>query len=233
MFWRYGSFTHEDGEVLVSAFTARRIFTPRRTLDRIIKTAVIEGEILRSGQDNIEARRDAIDAAYASQVSYAALLRDNGSGGQGSQTYEMHNPRLLDFVWLQEEHKAHFATALPFRAVIESEELSNDAGLISFSETITKIGNAGARVVWPELDNGPAIPQIVSRHTNVTVLQSGEAAAYGSYWPANSPIDDNIDNPSETVSRTVNNSDIRPVFITRWQYQFTFNANVFPHFRPR
>jgi hypothetical protein len=226
MFWIFGSLHHENGEVLVTAFTARRLFTPRGQLDRIVKTAVIEGEILRSGQANIEARRDAIDAAYATDQPLAELRQDDGSGGEGPPTYQMQNPRVLDFVWLQEEHKAHFATALPFRAVIQSEEIYG-GGLLSFSETLTKTGNAGQRVVWPELDNGPAIPQIVSGHTNVTIVQSGEAVGIDGWPLATGPLYPafNLDNPSDTLSRTVTNSDLRPVYTTRWQYQFTFNAN--------
>lgn len=231
MFWKYGNYTHPNNEVLVTAFTARRLYTPRRLLDRIIKTAVIEGEIIAEGQTAIEARRLEVDTAYASAATGAFLLKDTADGGQA--TYSMANPRLLDFVWLQEEHKAHFATGLPFRAVIESEEINLDSGLLSFSETITKIGNGAERRVWPELDNGESIPQIVSTKTNVTILQSGEAFALGG-WPVNvgDPIygTPQLDNPSQTVSHTLEDSDIRPVYAKRWNYVFTFNTNETPPF---
>src|SRR5688572_1020849 len=198
MFWRQGIYTHPNNEILVTAFTVRRLYTPRRLLDRIVKTAVLEGEVIAEGQTAIEARRDEIDAVYSNEVTYAALLKDTADGGQA--TYEMHFPRVVDFVWLQEEHKAHFATALPFRAVIESEELYDATGLISFSETITKIGDGGERRVWPELDNGPSISQVVSSHTNVTLLQEGEAIAFDAYPLPSSPIISQVatlDRPSQ------------------------------------
>lgn len=235
MFWKYGDLTHENGEVLVTAFTMRRLYSPRGILDRVVKTAVIEGEIIASGQTAIEARRTIIDNAYRSEVTSAMLLKDTADGGQ--PTYQMSFPRVLDFVWLQEEHKAHFATGLPFRAVLESEELAT-GGLIAFSETLTKIGNAGPRTVWPELDNGPSIPQIVSNHTNVTIIQSGEIIGLVDFLtippsPHLYPLL-NLDNPSSTFSHTLTNSDIRPVYTTRWNYVFTFNSNealLFPTLR--
>jgi hypothetical protein len=132
--------------------------------------------------------------------------------------------RVLEVAWLQEEAKAHFATALPFRITIESDELA-EGGMVSFTESYTRIGNAGPRTVWPELQNGPSIPQVTASHTNVTIIQSGEAISFGG-WPTGNPPGlptAFLDNPTETTARFISYADIRPLYTTRWNYVYTFN----------
>jgi hypothetical protein len=221
MRWKYRNHVHANGETLVTYFGARRLYTARGFPDRIIKRALVEGEVLATTQAAIESARDTIEAAYAQDGGDAALLTDTGA-----ETYQMRNCRILELAWLQEEAKAHFATALPFRITIESEELASDGGMLSFSESFTRIGNGGPRVVWPELQNGPAIPQTTAANTNVTLIQSGEAVALGGWPLENVPVFPAfLDNPTDTTSRTINFADLRPVYTVRWNYVFTFNRN--------
>jgi hypothetical protein len=225
MRFRYGSYTFENAECLITSNSGQRLYGPRGRATGLLRTWIIEGEILRSTQATIETRRREIENALAIEGNSATLLADDGS-----VTYQLNSPkgvRVAQLAWLQEENKAHFATALPFRIILQGEEIITDNDtLLFYRETLTRIGNGGPRVVRPELQNGSSIPQVTASNTNVTIIQEGEAVGSYAYPFFNPPLfPDNLLNPDEATSRTSPRWDGLALvdWTVRWNYIMQFS----------
>jgi hypothetical protein len=221
-----GSYLFENAECLITYNGGQRLYSPRGRATGLLRTWIIEGEILRTTQATIETRRREIENALAIEGNSARLLADDGS-----TTYQLDSQkgvRVLELAWLQEENSAHFATALPFRIRLQGEEVISDGDpLVFYTEEITRIGNGGPRVVWPELQNGPSIPQTTASHTNVTIIQRGEAVGSFAYPFFNPPLfPDNLQNPDEATSRVAPTWDGLALVnhTVRWNYIFVFNS---------
>lgn len=227
MRFEYGPYRHPESECLVTYFGSRRVYNPRGRAQRMLQQMVVEGTIVAAGQAAIESRRREIEQAYALEGQRATLYSD-----AGSPTYQLDSPlgvRVLDLTWLQEDGKAHYATGLPFRITLEAENTIDDGDtLVSYVETVTRVGTGGPRVLWPELDNGPAIPQIVASNPNVVIVQEGEAVGSLAYPAFSLPLflPPNLDEAGMIQSRSTPRVDGLGLtdWPIRWQYTFTFNS---------
>lgn len=234
MILRYAGYSFQDAECLPVFYGRARTYNARGRAQFIVKRLTIEGEIIAATQALIDARVREIENALAVEGGTAVLLLDSGA----ESAYKLDGGSSVSGVKIidgpnfpQEEAKAHYATGQPFNMTFEAEYLISDFDpLVSFSESITKIGNAGPRVVWPELDNGQSIPQIVSTHTNVTIIQAGSAVGVSGYPFAYAPppiFPQNLDNPDETT--TVESPQLTGLgfqnFTLNWVYRMTLNAN--------
>lgn len=199
MIVRYGSFDFADNEALVSFFGQARSYNDRGRTQQLRKRMTIEGEIIGASTAAIDARVAQIKDAFAVEGGTAVLLTSAGVETQfklDSSAYS--GVRIVEGPsFFVQEGKAHYTTGLPFHITLEGDYLVNDGdGLISYSETITHVGDGGPRRVLVELDNGPAQEQIVSTNTNVTIVQSGEAVGMASYPDINAPtFPEAIDRP--------------------------------------
>lgn len=182
MVFKYGTFSFADGECLVTFFGRQQRVNSRGIPQTNVYTMVVEGEIIASGQAAIDARARLITTALSLDGGSAVLLTD---GGNETVYYlgaaNAHYVRVSNMSFLQQDGKAHYATGLPFTFTIEAEYGALSDGLVSYEERVTIIGTGGPRRVWPELDNGPAIEQVTSTHSNVTVIQSGAAVGSLAY----------------------------------------------------
>lgn len=229
MRFRYGNYTFENAECLITYNGGQRIYGPRGRATSMLRTWTIEGEIIRSTTAQIESRRREIESNLSIEGGSAALLADDNS-----PTYELNSAkgvRILELAWLQEEHKAHFATSLPFRIRLQGEEIISDGDtLLHYTETITRIGNGGPREVFVELQNGPPQRQITSVQTPITIIQRGEAV--GEYFANGYPLFNNpifplnLQNPDEATERIAPRWDglIQVEPAVRWNYIFLFNT---------
>jgi hypothetical protein len=122
---KYGNFIFDEAECLVTYNGGQRVYGPRGLATSFVRTWIIEGEIVAATQADIETRRQTIEGALAIEVSEAALLFDNST----VPTYVLtahKGVRLLELAWLQEEARAHFATALPFRIRLSGESFISE-----------------------------------------------------------------------------------------------------------
>lgn len=228
MRFQYGSFRFEDAECLITFNGGQRRYTPRGMADRIVRTWTVEGEILAANSAAIETRRRLIEANLAVEGRRAVLLQDDGA-----EAYVLDSPlgvRIRQLAWFQEEAKAHFATALPFRIVLEGEEILSDGdSLVAYSERITRLGNGGPRTVVVELQNGPPVKQITAQQTAVTLIQQGEAVGSFAYPYANPPIyPSELSNPDEAVTKIAPQRDGLGFtnHAIQWNYIMTFTSAV-------
>jgi hypothetical protein len=227
MIFSYNGYQHPNNECMVTHISRRARYTPRGIPINWIVTMTVEGELIASGQTAIDARIREILNAYALDGGTAVLLRDDGSetiykiDGSVALTNKVIGPTFP-----AQDFRAHFATGQPFSIAFVAEIPVNHA-VWSYNETITVIGTGGPRVVWPELDNGLAIPQIVSSNTNVIATQSGYAVGVNAMPEYNLPIyPNNIDLPhGYHVTWEAPNYDENGNKFVRvgWDYHFTSN----------
>lgn len=129
-----------------------------------------------------------------------------------------------------QDGKAHYTTGLPFTVVLEADYQDSNDTLVSYSETITKIGQGGPRRLVIELDNGVAQEQIVSSHTPVVLIQSGEAIGYQAYPFFNAPVYPNyVDLPdgyqvAYAAPRLEGNTYVE--YGVRWNYRMTIPTDA-------
>jgi hypothetical protein len=224
-----------DAECLITYNGGQRVYGPRGIATSFVQTWIIEGEIVAANQAAVEVRRKQIDVIFSSEGGLgdtARLLADDGtptyilSGNKGGI-------KVLEFAWLQEEAKAHFATGLPFRVRLAGESfISDNDNLLAYEETVTRIGNGGPREVYVELQNGPPVRQITATHTPITIIQRGSAVSErwvtnDDYQAFNTPLfPDNLINPEEATERIAPSLDglsyVHPT--VRWNYIFVFNT---------
>jgi hypothetical protein len=232
MRFRYGNFTFEEAECLITYNGGQRVYGPRGLATSFVRTWIIEGEIIAATQSDIETRRQTIESNLAIEVSSAALLFDNSTVPTYVLTADK-GVKLLELAWLQEEARAHFATALPFRIRLSGESFISDGdNLLHYEETVTRIGNGGPREVYVELQNGPPVRQTTATHTVVTIIQRGTAVGerfnsnldYPDFNVPLSPL--NLINPDEATERIAPSLDglsrVNPT--VRWNYIFQFNT---------
>lgn len=221
---KYGGNTLEDSECLITYNGAQRVYNARGKAWRMQRVWHIEGEIVASGQAAIESRRQIIEGYFQAEGGTAQLLNDSGQ-----PTYVLTGEfgvKVLELAWLQEEARAHFATALPFRIRLFAESIISDGDtLLAYEETVTRIGNGGPREVWVEIQNGPPVRQITAAQTSITIIQRGTAVGeYG--WPLlNEPLfPENLQNPEEATERIAPQRDglLNVAYTVRWNYIFKF-----------
>jgi hypothetical protein len=238
---KYGNFVFDDAECLITYNGAQRVYGPRGIATGLLRTWVVEGEIVASGQTAIETRRTNIETALSSEGGRASLLDNDGFETYVMDSADGKGVKVLELAWLQEEAKAHFATALPFRIRLQQEEfLSDQDPLLFYNESVSRIGNGGPREVFIELQNGPPVRQITATHTPITIIQRGERVyeffQNATYPPFNAPIfPQNLLNPEEATEYVSPEQDgtilVRPT--ARWNYVMVFNtvqALPFPNF---
>lgn len=152
------------------------------------RTMVVDGEIIADGTSAIASKvltiksalaLDGGDAVLHSSVGTIALLNGGSIGG----VRVVERPSFT-----AQDGRAHWATGLPFRIVFEADYPYLTDGLVSYTESITKVGNGGSRRVVLELDNGAPVEQTVSSNTPIQVIQTGVAVGFLAYPTFNDPI---------------------------------------------
>jgi hypothetical protein len=176
---------------MVTFFGQSKLYNPRGRAQILRKRMVVEGEIIAT-TTAIDTRMQEIIAIFSADGGSASFVRSNGavtaynlpSTGSISGVRVVQPPSFI-----QQEGKAHMTTGLPFTVVLEADyPILDGFSLVSYSESITRIGQGGPRRVTVELDSGAPLEQIVSNQTPITIIQQGEAVGELIYPTENPPI---------------------------------------------
>lgn len=180
-----------DHEAMVTYFGGQVVFNGRGRPQLFRRQMVIEGEIVAASASAINSRVRTIENIFGLNGGICALLQSDGTetdfviGDGALGGCRVVQPPSFSL----QDGKAHFTTGLPFSIVLEADYTISDGDtLVSYEETITKIGQGGPRRVTIELDNGPPVEQVVSQYTPIVVVQSGQAVGWGGYPTINDPI---------------------------------------------
>ena len=81
MFFKYGSFTHDENRVDLSSFQRRTIFNGRGIAQFEEITMRVSGVVLAATQAALTTKIEALEAAYDADGKDAGLFQDDGAGG--------------------------------------------------------------------------------------------------------------------------------------------------------
>lgn len=228
-------YSHPDNECLVTFFGAQRIYNPRGQAAILRRTMRVEGEIIAATTAAIDARVAEIRAAYAVEGGSVVLYTSAGAATQFQlpSAGSINGVRIVEGpTFFTQDAKAHYATGLPFAITFEADYLQpQTSGVQFYSETIVQIGDGGARRIVIEVDNGSPVEQVVSTHTPVVIIQSGEAMGYLSYITPNTPLySQYLDQPDGyqliKESPQLLGGSIALNYVSRWNYRMTIPTSV-------
>jgi hypothetical protein len=180
VFAKYGSYTHDDNEVLVTSFTQRTQFA--RGLPQLVKKTLAYEVVLipaSASQASIRSAIQALEAAYSRQGQDAGLYHDDGSASphvldSGSS---IGGVRVLSLDYPQGDG-GEYATARTATITLEADYPVSGDVLLSFSESLRFVGTCGPRKVWAQVLNGAPQRQTVNQRTTQTITQSGSAVGW-------------------------------------------------------
>jgi hypothetical protein len=234
MYFRYGNYTHQNGEVTIS-ITQEVQRDKDGNAEKLIKRLIGRGTILGDTPAEITTKLIALETAYNLDYQDAVLYLSDGTTStvhtlinattlNGVKSSRIRYPNFDPTQYVNRrdyefELYAEFVT-FDFPSAPNSE--------FNFQETVTQIGTGGPRYVIREPRNGPPIRQIVSQQTPVVIQQVGSASAriVGSpiYPFPNPPLyPDHLRNPEKSVTTSL---DGRSRAQTNWSYTFDVPSAV-------
>lgn len=233
MIFKYGgsSFESETAECLPEHFSQRRVYNQRGRAQTLVKTLVVRFDVVKTSQATIHARLQQLESAFALEGGEAKFVLDDGANSIYHLPVGSRGVRIVDNTLWTEDGKAHYVTGHPARITFQAEYTVDDADpLTHFDQTITRIGNGGPRRVQLDLDIGEPAEQIVSTHSSVFFIQTGECVGHLTYqWVFLPPpiFPAYLENPEESVSVSTPRWDgLRQVdYPFRWQYRMTLPFN--------
>ncbi len=174
---------------------------------------------IKAGQILNALALDGGDAVLHQTAGVIALLNTGSIGGV----------RVVERpAFLAQDGKGHWATGVPFRITFECDYPKFTDGLVSYSESITKVGDGGPRRVMLELDNGIPVTQTVSSNTPIQIIQSGTAVGFLAYPTVNDPIFPNAILAPEDRAVTPDTPRLaRDTYVDwpiRWTYRMTLDS---------
>lgn len=183
MYFKYGSYTHDTGEILLASYTKQRMKSERNRLVFTRHTMELQGEVCLTGQAAIKTRLEAIEAAYSVDGNDAVLYHDDGtqSAHRMISDQSLNGVRVLTFDYPRGEHE-QYATGRTYRIVLQADYLTEEDSIYSFSETLTFIGNGGT--MWEHIPHflGPPSVRVVYTQTPQTIRQQGTVVGVTG-WP--------------------------------------------------
>lgn len=193
LYFRYGSYTHPAGEVLISSITRSVAeYSPRGEpiVSRLSWT--IEGILQGDDAADVSRRLVALERAYEQHNQVAGLYFVGG----GSTAHVMSPAGSLggvrsSGVSYPKGDGAEYTTYRTYSVTLEADYPFDGLTLLEFQESVTFTGTGGKKTVFLPVLNGEPEKQTVLQRTTCKATQSGSAVGFKSYppvpdrlWPA-------------------------------------------------
>lgn len=186
MYFQYGSFRSDFAECTLSVRKENVIESNVPVSQKV--TWTIQGRRHGTNTSNLVTRGRILEAVFNQHGRDAKLLDENFSAVlQLLNATSINGVRVVQPPHYPDLTGAQLTTWFDWTAVLEAEypltasQFTLSGQLLEWSETVTVIGSGGPRHVVIETLNTAPVVQIVNARTKVTVLQSGNALAYGRY----------------------------------------------------
>ncbi|ANS03305.1 hypothetical protein [uncultured Mediterranean phage uvDeep-CGR2-KM19-C37] len=225
MYFKYGSYQHDDNTVTLASVSRQAIFSPRGRRQIMRERLQISGVIIASTQATIKSAVDALEAAYADDGKDAGLYHDNDSVSSHflDSSASLGGVRVVSGPSYPKGDGAEYATGRDFTVVLEADFPESGEELTSFQETLRIVGTGGPRFAIVEVLNGLPQSQIVQQRTSVVATQSGRSVGLTAYPFVPPPIFPVFEiqgrRDISTGSPTLNNT-VHTNWPVSWVYHF-------------
>ncbi|MGQ0637324.1 MAG: hypothetical protein ACT4QC_22175 [Planctomycetaceae bacterium] len=189
MFFRYGSYTHDQNECAI-AIGKRAIFSPRGIRQALRETWHVTGIKHAASQAELTAALAAMRAAYSVNGLDAGLYLDDGATLTdhalfSSATLGGVRVVALDF---PEGAGAEYSTFRTYRLTLEADFPDTAVNLLEYDESLSFEGTGGPRRVFLDVLEGLPQEQIGTQRTTYRAVQEGRAVGYAAYPTPPPPV---------------------------------------------
>lgn len=179
MYFRYGGYTHDAGEVTLSSINRTTEFSARGQPKISKVTWNIQGILQADTNALLTAALRRLEAAYARQGGDAGLYNDDGSATAHILTSgnAIGGVRSLGISYPKGD-SIEYVLQRTYSVTLEADYPFTSTGVIEFSETLSFTGTCGPRFIYLPVINGMPEKQIVQQKTTQRASQSGSAMGF-------------------------------------------------------
>lgn len=232
MYFKYGSFQHDDNSVEFSAMRTAKLDSGGVPFGQT-ETYKLRGEIRADTQAALTVAIDALKAAYA--IPFQDLILYDNSGNETSHALKNSNTlggvKVIEGPSFPNSLGAEYSIFRTFEVTLSADTPIAGQGqnsTVDWQESLTFVGTGGPRHVWQTLLTGTAIRQQVSELTTIKAVQRGQAVGYADYvaYPAGLyPIE--VEHQEQRVydrgTPQYLGGGVRRYYPCSWTYVFEFN----------
>ncbi len=188
MYFKYGTYQHENNEVDLFNVHEERMYSPRNRIMFFRRTFQIRGHICQSTEATIKTYINALRDAYHYDFGDAVLYHSDGTRSShymlNSETINGVRVKVVSF---PEGGPGEYASGRYYAITLECDQfqLNNTQPvdqIYSFEESIVTLGNGGPDWELITLPSGWPVAQINAEITPQRVIQSGEVVGMQG-WP--------------------------------------------------
>lgn len=190
MYIQYGNYRHASGEVELS-IDRETLYLESQTPYAYKHRWQLSGELVGDGQDDIDAKVAALEAAYSVHGLDLSLRKTSGAPTRlilpNAGSFD--GVKVVGPVQYPSNRGAVYATHIPYRITLEAEYPIADPRLliVRFRETLQRSGG-GPLVNVLETLEGPPVMQQGKLCPAYRVVQTGEAVGLYQYPPVPPPL---------------------------------------------
>lgn len=199
MYFKVGSYQHDDNTVTVASFNYRPVRSPR---GRRMTTRVefhVRGELLAAPnlttnlqkQDDLNTKMLALEAAYSADYQDVGFYRDDGDVTsmflQSAHSSSLTGNVLTYLNWAPGDD-TEFCSKKTFQAGFFNEFVSSYSNVVDYQDTIQRIGTAGPIKSWRLYPTAYPQPRLLAYYSVQKVVHSGYAVSLLGYPTPPSPL---------------------------------------------
>jgi hypothetical protein len=169
--FRYGSYSHPDGEVNLTSMTKHPNYTTRGKSSSKTVRMIGMGHICSADQSALKARISEIYEAYKYN-GFSGGLVDTPHWINAAETMGGTRVVAVDF---PVGAPGEMATGRTFRVILEADIPAIEDEILWFTQSMTHIGTGGVRFVLVPTRTGFPFPMYITNRTPMVVIQQGQA----------------------------------------------------------
>jgi len=183
-YFKYGTHTHDQGEVLMSRFYIRPNYSRRGKRFSLTRTMHLDGVLQGTSQADVISKVNALIAAYSVNDNHAGLY-DN-AGTLTPHYLDPDDPNALSPVRVVSRSwpvgsPMELANKRTYSIVLSQDVVDTESEILFYQDSVTYLGTGGSRYRVREYPTGtPTITQ-VNQYTVQRIVQSGFAIGLDAY----------------------------------------------------
>lgn len=183
-YFKYGTHTHDQGEVLLSRFYIRPNYSKRGKRYSLTKTMHLEGVLQADTQSALITKINTLISAYSTNDLHAGLYDNTGSLTphylDPNDANALSPVRVISRSWPTGD-PTQLANRRTYSIVLAQDVVDTESQILFYYDSVNYYGTGGARYRVREYPTGaPSITQ-VNQYTAQRIVQSGYAVGLDAY----------------------------------------------------